>query len=49
MLQLMVDRVEAGRYRLNLDRVFPFDAIIEAHRIMEESRAQGKLVVVVDA
>ena len=48
-LQMIVDRVEQGRYRLNLDRVFPFEEIVEAHRVMEESRAQGKLVVVVDA
>lgn len=37
-----------GRYRLNLDRVFQFDEIVEAHRMMEESRAKGKLVVVVN-
>ena len=48
MLQMIVERVESGRYRLNLDRIFRFDEIIEAHRFMEESRAQGKLVVVVD-
>jgi NADPH:quinone reductase-like Zn-dependent oxidoreductase len=48
-LQLIVDRVENGRYRLNLDRVFAFADIVEAHQVMEESRAQGKLVVVVDA
>lgn len=49
VLQMIVDRVEQGRYRLNLDRVFAFDEIVEAHRTMEENRASGKLVVVVDA
>ena len=48
MLQKIVDRVENGRYNLNIDTVFPFVEIVEAHRVMEESRAQGKLVVVVD-
>ncbi len=48
MLQTIVEHAEQGRYRLNIDRVFQFDEIIEAHRVMEESRAQGKLVVLVD-
>ena len=47
-LQQIVDGVAAGRYRLSLDRVFPFDKIVEAHRYMEENRAKGKLVVLVD-
>jgi NADPH:quinone reductase-like Zn-dependent oxidoreductase len=47
-LQQIVDGVAAGRYRLSLDRVFPFDQIVEAHRYMEENRAKGKLVVLVD-
>lgn len=48
MLQTIVERVESGRYRLNIDRVFAMDEIVEAHRIMEESRAKGKLVVLTD-
>jgi NADPH:quinone reductase len=47
-LQEIVDGVAAGRYRSNLERRFRFDEIVEAHRCMEESRATGKLVVVVD-
>ena len=47
-LQMIVDRVENGRYRLNLDRVFRFNEIDEAHRVMEKSQAQGKLAVLVD-
>ena len=47
-LQRIVDGVAAGRYRVNLDRVFHFSEIVEAHRYMEENRAQWKLVVVVD-
>ena len=48
-LQEIVKRVEAGRYRLNIDRVFEMEEIVEAHTIMEESRAQGKLVVQIKA
>ncbi|MEM8488886.1 MAG: zinc-binding dehydrogenase [Bacteroidota bacterium] len=44
-LQTIVTRVEAGRYRLNIDRIFEMEEIVEAHTIMEESRAKGKLVV----
>ncbi|MFL5658470.1 MAG: zinc-binding dehydrogenase [Ktedonobacteraceae bacterium] len=47
-LQQIVDGVAAGRYRVSVDRVFPFDEIVEAQRYMEENRAKGKLVVVVD-
>jgi NADPH:quinone reductase-like Zn-dependent oxidoreductase len=47
-LQQIVDGIAAGRYRLNIDRVFHFNDIVEAHRYMEENRAKGKLVVVVD-
>jgi NADPH:quinone reductase-like Zn-dependent oxidoreductase len=47
-LQQIVDGVAAGRYRVSLDRVFHFNEIVEAHRYMEENRAKGKLVVLVD-
>lgn len=47
-LQQIVDGVAAGRYRANLQRRFRFDEIVDAHRFMEENRASGKLVVLVD-
>jgi NADPH:quinone reductase-like Zn-dependent oxidoreductase len=46
VLQRIVDEVEAGVYRPNLDRVFGLDEIVEAHRYMEDDRAAGKLVLV---
>lgn len=46
-LQQIVDGVAAGKYKVNIERVFQFDEIVEAHRYMEENRAQGKLVVLV--
>lgn len=48
ILQEIVKRVEAGRYKPNIFRTFDFDEVVEAHRIMEESRASGKLVVVTE-
>jgi len=47
-LQRLIQDVEAGRLPLNLDRVFRFDEIAQAHRYMEDNRATGKLVVTVD-
>ena len=44
-LQMIVDRVAAGTYRAKPARRFGFDEIGEAHRVMESSAADGKLVV----
>jgi NADPH:quinone reductase-like Zn-dependent oxidoreductase len=44
-LQSIVDKVQAGEYRARPSRVFAFEDIAEAHRIMESGRAGGKLVV----
>ncbi|MEU7872518.1 zinc-binding dehydrogenase [Dactylosporangium sp. NPDC049140] len=46
MLQRVVDQVEAGVYRPNIDRVFGLDDIVAAHRYMEGDQAAGKLVLV---
>jgi NADPH:quinone reductase-like Zn-dependent oxidoreductase len=46
MLQRVVDAVEAGVYRPNLDRVFGLADIVAAHRYMENDEATGKVVVV---
>jgi NADPH:quinone reductase-like Zn-dependent oxidoreductase len=48
MFQDVVDGVESGRYRANLDRTFTLDEIADAHRAMESNRAAGKLVVLTD-
>jgi len=47
-LQQFVDDVAAGREHVNLDRVFRFHEVPEAHRYMESNQATGKLVVLVD-
>ena len=46
VLQRVVQEVEAGVYRPNVDRVFGLDDIVAAHRYMENNQATGKLVVV---
>ncbi|HYD52126.1 MAG TPA: zinc-binding alcohol dehydrogenase family protein [Gemmatimonadaceae bacterium] len=48
-LQEIADGVAAGRYRPNVQRVFRFDEIVEAHRFMEANRGSGKLVVMLGA
>ena len=45
VLQEIVNRVEAGRYRTNLFKSFPFSKLHDAHRMMQENRANGKIVV----
>jgi len=48
-LQSFVDGIAMGRYRVNINRVFRFEEIVEAHRYMENNQAMGKLVVLVDS
>jgi NADPH:quinone reductase-like Zn-dependent oxidoreductase len=45
-LQAIAADVEAGRYRAKPTRVFRFEEIQEAHRVMESNQAKGKMVVV---
>lgn len=44
-LQAIVDRAAAGDYKAKPARVFRFDEIGEAHRLMDSGQANGKLVV----
>src|ERR1043166_4602374 len=45
-LQAIAADVEAGCYKAKPTRVFRFEDIREAHRVMESNEAQGKMVVV---
>ena len=47
-LQKIAQDVAAGRLEAKPSRVFHFDEIREAHRVMEANQAGGKMVVVVD-
>jgi len=44
-MQTIVERVGVGQYRAKPARVFGFEEIEEAHRLMESGKANGKLVV----
>jgi NADPH:quinone reductase-like Zn-dependent oxidoreductase len=46
-LQTIADQVAAGRYKAKPARVFRFEDIREAHRVMEAHQAGGKMVVLV--
>lgn len=43
--QEIVEKVESGTYQAKPARVFPFEEIAEAHRLMDAGQAGGKLVV----
>jgi NADPH:quinone reductase len=47
-MEQIVNGVAKGLYHVNLDKVFRFDEIVDAHHYMEENRSKGKLVVIVD-
>jgi NADPH:quinone reductase len=44
-LQAIASDVAAGRYKAKPARVFRFEEIREAHRVMEANQAGGKMVV----
>src|SRR5262245_59417655 len=44
-LQKIVEKAEAGHYQARPSRVLAFEGIAEAHRLMEQGEATGKLVV----
>ncbi|KUJ55856.1 NADPH:quinone reductase-like Zn-dependent oxidoreductase [Streptomyces sp. 3212.3] len=47
-LQEIAEQVAAGRLKAKPSRVFRFDDVREAHRVMEVGEAKGKMVVVLD-
>jgi NADPH:quinone reductase-like Zn-dependent oxidoreductase len=46
-LQELCDQIAAGELKVQVGKVFRLDEIVEAHRLMEENKAGGKIVVVV--
>ena len=46
-LQAIVDKAERGAFAAGPSRVFAFDQIVEAHRVMDAGGAGGKVVVTV--
>ncbi|MEU1410800.1 zinc-binding dehydrogenase [Streptomyces sp. NPDC005731] len=47
-LQEIAEQVAAGRLKAKPSRVFRFEDVREAHRVMEAGEAKGKMVVVLD-
>jgi NADPH2:quinone reductase len=47
-LQSIADDVAKGRFKAKPSRVFKFQDIREAHRVMEANEANGKMVAVID-
>ena len=47
--QWIHDRLAAGDLRPTIDRIFPFDKIVEAHRYLESGKQTGKIVIDVAA
>jgi NADPH:quinone reductase-like Zn-dependent oxidoreductase len=47
VLQRYLDDVASGKLSVPIDKVYAFDDIVEAHRVMEHNEAKGKLVVVI--
>ena len=43
--QYVSDRLKAGIFKPRIDRVFPFENIVEAHRYLESNGQIGKIVV----
>jgi NADPH:quinone reductase-like Zn-dependent oxidoreductase len=41
------DHLAAGEFKPHIDRTFPFDQIVDAHRYMESNQQIGKIVVTV--
>ncbi|MFC4326329.1 NADP-dependent oxidoreductase [Streptomyces andamanensis] len=46
-LRGLVDLVEQGRLRVHVQETFPFERVVDAHRLLDGGHLQGKLVLTV--
>jgi NADPH:quinone reductase-like Zn-dependent oxidoreductase len=44
-LEEFAQQIAAGTLKIQVGRVFQIDEIVEAHRLMEENKAGGNIVV----
>jgi NADPH:quinone reductase-like Zn-dependent oxidoreductase len=47
-LESLVKQIEAGQLKVKVGKVFKMDQIVEAHQCMDESAAEGKIVVLTE-
>jgi NADPH:quinone reductase-like Zn-dependent oxidoreductase len=46
-VDFVINGLEKGALKLIIDKVFPFDEIVDAHRYLEASGQIGKIVVTI--
>ena len=44
-LDKLTDQIAAGKLHIQIGKTFHLDEIVEAHRLMEENKGGGKIVV----
>jgi NADPH:quinone reductase len=44
-MQRYISLVEEGKLKVSIGRVFPFENLVEAHKLMDANKANGKIVV----
>jgi len=47
-LQNYIALVEQGKLKVSIGRVFPFTDLVEAHKLMDANKANGKIVISLD-
>ncbi|KAK7550185.1 hypothetical protein IWX49DRAFT_236900 [Phyllosticta citricarpa] len=47
LVEVALPRFRSGEFTVYIERVFGFDEVVEAHRLMESNRTKGKLIVTI--